>query len=277
MTTPTPSTPSNTQRWFQVAVVALLSVAVGFVAFFVLSDDGTETTETTVTIPAATITTATDSTEVTTTPEDVTTTDTPPVTEPVTEPPAMTVDPELYATAVWPLATTTVRYDTPEEAVQGFAEDFAGFTEPLIGEFMLGDSRSGEFEVRATADGPLTVVFVRQLGPDDSWWILGSVSDNITDITEPATLDSVTSPLVVSSGASAFEGQVRVILRADGTDELLVDSFVIGGSTGPGPFTGTFTFDSPGEGYGALAFLINSPEDGRLTEVTTLRVRFVDK
>lgn len=272
MTTQTPSTPSNSQRWFQVTVVALLAVMVGIVAYFVFSDDGTETTETPVSTSVAT-TAVTESTEVATTSEEVTTTETTPVTEPVTEPPTTTDNPELYATAVWPLVTMSIRYDTPEAAVQGFAEGFAGFTDPMISEFMQGDSRSGEFEIRPTTDGPVTVVFVRQLGPDDSWWILGSVAENIA-VSEPPAFESVVSPLVVAGEASAFEGTVQTELRADGTDDLLIDSFVTGGSTGLGPFTETFTFDSPGEGFGALVFLIRSAEDGSVTEVTALRVSF---
>lgn len=173
MTTQTPSTPSKSHPWIQVTMAALLAVMVGIVAYFAFSDDGAEISETTDTTSSAT-----------------------------------TSD---YDTAVWPLVTMSVRYDTPEAAVQSFAVGFAGFTDPVISEFMLGDSRSGEFEIRPTTDGPVTVVFVRQLGPDDSWWILGSVSDNI-NVTEPPAFEPVTSPLVVAGEASSFEGTVQTEL-----------------------------------------------------------------
>ncbi len=46
-------------------------------------------------------------------------------------------------------------------AVRGFTEDLVGFTDPVYGEYQGGDSRSGEVEVRAAPDGPVTTVFVR--------------------------------------------------------------------------------------------------------------------
>ncbi len=93
------------------------------------------------------------------------TTETTPVTEPVSDPSTSAIEASDYATAVWPLITMSVRDETPEAAVQSFATGFAGFTDPIIGEFMQGDSRSGEFEVRATADGPLTLYSPDSLDP----------------------------------------------------------------------------------------------------------------
>jgi hypothetical protein len=51
-------------------------------------------------------------------------------------------------TAIFPYASGTVRYHDPVDAARGFAVDFAGFTDPLLGDFLQGDARSGEVEIR---------------------------------------------------------------------------------------------------------------------------------
>jgi hypothetical protein len=180
--------------------------------------------------------------------------------------------PEATRTAVWPWVDTDTRYEDPVEAATGFATDFLGFEGPLAGEFMAGDNRSGEVELRAFDGGPPTVVFVRQLTADDSWWILGAASENIT-IDEPETWDEVVSPLTVSGTASAFEGTVDVELRADGNGEPILNGFVTGsGGPEPGPYSETFEFTSPGETGGALVMLSRSSEDGSVIEASAIRI-----
>jgi hypothetical protein len=154
----------------------------------------------------------------------------------------------------------------------GFATDYLGFVDPIAGEFMAGDNRSGEVEIRSVETGPATVVFVRQLTADDSWWILGAVSENIT-IDEPEALAQVTSPLTVAGTALAFEGTVDVQLRADGNGEPIFEGFVTGsGGPEPGPYSETFEFTSPGETGGALVMLSLSSEDGSTLEAVAMRI-----
>lgn len=71
------------------------------------------------------------------------------------------------STAVWPFVSGTTRYTDPVSAARGFAADFVGFTDPVVGDFRQGDSRSGEVPVQAKASAPVTTVLVRKLG--DSW------------------------------------------------------------------------------------------------------------
>jgi hypothetical protein len=180
--------------------------------------------------------------------------------------------PEEVRTAVWPWFVTDLRYDDPVEAAVGFATDYLEFVDPIAGEFMAGDSRSGEVEIRSVETGPATVVFVRQLTADDSWWVLGAASANIT-IDEPAALAEITSPLTVSGSASAFEGTVDVELRADGVGDPILEGFVTGsGSPEPGPYAETFEFTSPGETGGALVMRSISSDDGSTLEASVLRI-----
>ena len=132
---------------------------------------------------------------------------------PATTVPAVTTVPptDLTRDAVWPLADSDVTYDDPVDAARGFAVDYVGFAAPEVGDFQAADGRSGEVEVRAGETGPVTVVTVRQLADDGTWWVTGSQTDNIV-VESPEPLDTVQSPMTVSGQARAFEGTVNLEL-----------------------------------------------------------------
>ena len=245
--------------WLIVALAVAVAVIAALVAVLVWPDDDDET-----------------STAPTTTEEPATTATTEPSTQ-VTEPPT-TAGPSPTAavdtsTAVFPDGASGTRYDEPRAAARAFAVDFVGFTDPIIGEFMQGDSRSGEVEVRPVSNGPATTVLVRQLGTDGSWWVLGSVTANITPDT-PGPGDAVTSPVTVTGTALAFEGTVNVEVRQDGTREPLGTGFVTGGGDVARPFSGQVDFSTPTAERGALVFLTRSEQDGAVWEAAVVRVRF---
>lgn len=180
------------------------------------------------------------------------------------------------STAVFPDAASDTRFDDPVAAATAFATDFAGFVDPVVGEYMSGDARSGEVEVRPTADGPVTTVFVRMLGPDDSWWVLGAATANI-ELTSPTTSDLVVSPVALAGTSSAYEGTVLVEVREDGNPEPLGEGFVTGGSMEMGPFEGEVTFDDPTQEHGALLLYTLAQEGdaaGHTQEIGVLRLRF---
>jgi hypothetical protein len=192
----------------------------------------------------------------------------------ITPSPPAPDDGDPLAGAVWPLPDSDTRYTDPVDAVRGFAVDFVGFTDPVLSEFLLADSRSGEVEVQPTEDGPITIVFVRKLSDDDSWWVLGSASQNVI-IQNPDVRAIIDSPLTVSGQARAFEGDVMVELRADGVTEPLFTGAVTGGSEPDfGSFEGTFDFSDPGSGGGALMTVVPSAEDGSVIEAAVMRVFF---
>jgi hypothetical protein len=241
------------------ALAALVTAVITAVVVTLWQDDGDDvSTGTTVTTPAP----SSSATTVTT-------------SEPSTTGPSTTtvVAPSLDAsTAVYPYASGSLRFADPASAARGFAVDFLGFTDPLFGDFMSGDNRSGEIEVRPRVDGPATTVFVRQLS-DDSWWVLGSATGNIT-VARPAAGATVTSPVTVAGEALAFEGNVIVEVRQDGRTEPIGSGNVTGGG-GPGaPFEGPIEFSTPTADYGALVFLTRSEEDGRVWEAATIRIHF---
>lgn len=154
--------------------------------------------------------------------------------------------------------------------------EVGGFGEPEVGEFMQGDSRSGEVEVRATEEGPASVVMVRQLADDDSWWVIGAANCDI-DIVQPDGGEEVESPLVLTGSALAFEGTVNVSILADGVAEPIGEGFVTGSGSGEkGPFAGEIPFESPGEGWGTLLLYTVSAEDGGVHTMGAIRIRFGD-
>lgn len=184
-------------------------------------------------------------------------------------------DAESTDTAVWPFVSSSTRYTDPVEAATGFATTFLGFVDPIVGDFQQGDSRSGEVAVQPSASGPVTTVLVRQLGADDSWWVLGASTPNL-QITTPDPLATVTSPLRVSGTGTAFEGTINVEVRADDQSKPVVAGPTMGGSMGEmRPFTIGMTFlPAPVVSGGAIVVKTMSPKDGSIAEATVIRIHF---
>lgn len=177
------------------------------------------------------------------------------------------------ATVIWPDPGGTLRYGTPEAAAGGFAEGFAGFTEPVYGEFMQGDSRSGELEVRPVADGAVTTVLLRQLS-DGKWYAIGATSSEI-QLDMPAAGARISEPAALSGSSRAFEATVNVEVRAHGTVEPLGTGIVMGGS-GPdlAPFSGSIQWKNPGTGGGVLLLFELSAKDGSMWTAAAVPVGF---
>lgn len=255
---PPPRRPTGPTIAVALGVVVAIAVVVALLVWPADDADDVDTGTTTTDEPATTDTTA-----------PATTGDTGPST---TAPPATTA-PVDTSTAVFPDAASGVRFTDPVAAARAFAVDFVGFTDPVVGEFMQGDARSGEVAIRPVGDGPTTTVFVRQLGADGTWWVLGSATPNIsTD--RPAPGDTVSSPVPVSGSALAFEGTVAVQVRQDGSPQPLGSGVVTGGGDVARPFSGEVAFAPPDGDSGAVLFLTHSAEDGRVWEAAVVRVRF---
>jgi hypothetical protein len=175
-------------------------------------------------------------------------------------------------TAVFPAAASAERFDDPAELATRFAADYAGFTDPIVGEFRGGDARSGEVEVRASDDGPVTTVLVRQL--DEHWWVLGAVSPNIA-LQQPVALSPISSPVRLQGVSTAFEAAVSVEIRQDGDPAELGRGVVMGGSMGEfAAFDGTVEFAAAASPMGAIILSTSSMQDGTIREVSVVRVAF---
>ena len=188
--------------------------------------------------------------------------------------PARTISDEEAANVVWPAPLGAVRYDTATDAVRGFAEDLAGFSAPVYGPYVGGDSRSGEVEIRAAEAGPVTTVFVRQLS-DDHWWVLGAATDDIV-LENPIPGAAIDNPLQLSGRARAFEGTVQVSVFKRGDTQPLGKGFVTGSGSGAlGPFTGEVRWANPGGGWGVVLLYTASAADGHVMQATAIPVGFI--
>lgn len=148
-----------------------------------------------------------------------------------------------------------------------------GFTDPVYGKFMQGDTRSGELEIRPTADGAITTLLLRQLS-DGQWYAIGATSSEIR-LDTPASGATVVSPLALSGASRAFEATVQVKINAHGTADPLGTGMVRGGS-GPelAPFSGSIQWENPGTGSGVLLLFVSSAQDGSVLSATAVPVGF---
>lgn len=248
------------------AAAVLLAAALLLGACGSESDESTGGSSTTSTKASTTTTTIDEESTTTSSPDSGSTSTT-------AKPGSSTTAPaEDTSTAVFPAPGATTRYTDPVDVARAFATDYVGFEDPMVSPYQAGDSRSGEVPVRPDPQGPVTTVFVRQLG--DAWYVLGAATDSIV-LSEPAALATVSSPVSVAGQSTAFEATVQVQVRQDGTTEPLGEGFVMGGSMGDmGPFTGSIDIATPSASGGAVMLWTSSMENGEVWEATVVRVRF---
>lgn len=199
-----------------------------------------------------------------------------PTTATTTASTVLVIDPAPVESAIWPLPSGESRFADPTDAARSFAVDFLGFGPLIVGEFVQGDSRSGEVAIQAREGGPVSTVLVRQLTDDASWWVIGAATANL-QLASPEVLDAIASPVTLSGISTAFEATINVRIFQDGGVEPLANDIAMGGSMGEmGPFSATFSYLMPTSTYGAVVLSSYSSDDGRLEEVSAVRIRFAD-
>lgn len=152
----------------------------------------------------------------------------------------------LEQPAIWPAAD--VVFDTPEEAAEDFVQEVLGVP-PVLGDFEQGDARSGEVDVLSPGEGaaPTSVVrgrlLLRQLGPDDGWFVIGATNDNASITTPDAGSDVPAAPLTVTGQARGFEANVVVRAFDAGDASAELDQVVTTGGAMEAPEPYTVTLD----------------------------------
>ena len=200
--------------------------------------------------------------------EPTATTEAPSPAAPATSATTVAVD---RSTAIWPAAGAASAPADPVDAARRFATSYLGFTEPNVGAFRQGDTRSGEVDVRPTTDGPVTTILVRQLSGETTWSVLGATTSSI-EVTGPAAGEEIGAPVTVAGRAFTFEGHVAVEVRQDGRTDPAGEGFV-GGGDEMRPFAGEVSVAPGAGGYGAVVFLTRSADDGRVWQAAARRVR----
>jgi hypothetical protein len=283
MTEPTRTDDSRSRRGMTLAAAGLAAAVLLVVGFFALrgDDDGGDTLDV-VDEPEETTTTeaeepddttpddgTTTEPDTTTTEAETTTTEADGTPDPTAPPPPTPVDP---ASVVFPDPFTSQRFDDPVNLARAFAVDVAGMEDPVVGELMQGDARSGEVEVRPRQDGPPSTVLVRQMD-DDAWFVIAAVNDEIR-LEEPENGGEVGNPVQLRGEARAFEGTVLVSVLADGAG-VVGEGFVTGGGSEILPFEGEIDVDLPDDAtHGIVLLYTDSAEDGSVWSFMAVRVVF---
>jgi hypothetical protein len=201
----------------------------------------------------------------------VTTAPAPTTTATTAAPTTVPTTPGAESSGLWP-ASGTIRFDDPRDAARSFATDVLHFRSPVVGDFLAGDTRSGEVPVRPRANGPETTVLVRQLGADDAWSVLAATTAHI-DVATPTAGSELQTPIEVSGQAWAFEGTVQVEVRAGPSFATVGSGFVTGRGDAMGPFSGRIPFLAGTYRTAALVFFTESAENGEVWEATAIPVR----
>lgn len=189
---------------------------------------------------------------------------------------------QLDQPAIWPAADTV--FATPEAAAASFVADVLG-VEPVLGDFLGGDSRSGEIQVFSPGDAPGAdlvergLLAVRMIGPNDGWFVIAATSAGVM-IDSPQTLDRVAAgPLTLTGRARGFEGTVVVTaFRAGAADDVLDQVIARGGAMAAlEPFSVTLDL-SAGEPGDVIALVVRGDTglDGDPGEFASLPVTIDD-
>jgi len=169
--------------------------------------------------------------------------------------PSTTIEaPRTEQAAIWP--TADVVFETPEAAAEDFVRNALGVP-PVLGEFQQGDTRSGEIEVFSPGEGDTStrifrgLLLLRQLGPENGWFILGAVNDNAS-ITSPESRAEVPAgPLLIEGVGRGFEATVIVTAFIAGDAGIQLDEAIAQGGAfeTPKPFEVTLDLSaaSPGD------------------------------
>jgi hypothetical protein len=107
--------------------------------------------------------------------------------------------------------------------------------------------------------------------------VLGAATANIA-LDEPVPLATIASPVELRGSSTAFEANVGVEVRQDGTQEPLGHGFVMGGSFGDmAPFDARLQFGPPSSPSGAIVLFTRSMDSGAIWEATVVRVHFAEQ
>ena len=207
----------------------------------------------------------TTTTDVVTTTTDVATTT---ITDAVTTTTSDVVTTTISATvefaqpAIWPAAD--VAFAAPEEAAADFVTKVLG-VEPVLGEFVPGDSRSGEIEVFSPGEAtPVSrsLLLLRQLAPNDGWFVIGAVSPNATIVTPAPNSEIAAGALTVEGVARGHETTVLVTASLAGDADAVLDQVITSGGAFETPEPYSVTIDLTGASPGDVITLLVHGDTG---------------
>lgn len=162
---------------------------------------------------------------------------------------------DLEQPAIWPAAD--VVFTTPEEAAADFVREvLIAEGEPELGEFQQGDARSGEIvvffpgESEGATPSERGLLALRQLGPDDGWFVIAASSAAANIAAPAASAEVAAGSLAVTGEARGFEATVVVSAFPSGDDEALIDREIAtgGGFADAEPYSATLDLSGTAPG-----------------------------
>ncbi len=183
------------------------------------------------------------------------------------------VDREL-PDAIWPAPARGRRFDGAQDVVLSFAGQLAGFEDPMVGQLIGFDGRTGTIQLQARAGGPITAVRVERSESGGSWWVMGAASEGLR-VTRPSPGSTIGDSLHVGGDAWSPDGVVTVGLRGDDASKpVLTFDVPTGGADEPYWFEARFGFVAPGPSSGVVLFSNRFADSGEVASVTAIRVHF---
>ena len=168
----------------------------------------------------------------------------------------------LAQPAIWPAAD--VVFATPEEAAADFVRTVLG-VEPLLGEYVGGDSRSGEIEVFSpgeTAPVSRGLLDLRILAPNDGWFVIDAANPNATISSPEVYAEVPAGALTVEGVARGREGTVVLTAFLAGDADAVFDQVITSGGVLETPEPYSVTIDLTGAAAGDVITLLVHGDTG---------------
>jgi hypothetical protein len=200
--------------------------------------------------------------------------------------------------AASPIATTPTTPKTPDPpdradgakavaTARAYLARELGMTDMVAGPFRSTGARTGEVGFRhkygegrrlLPQTGPYAVMVRLQRLSPAGWWVLG-VDGRSIQITSPARLQRISSPLTVRGTApDVYEGTLYFKVTQDrpGRDLLLGEGFVDGRATTQPGDLGTLSFRQPASTAPGWVIFYDAANDGSngIIQATAVRVQF---
>lgn len=166
-------------------------------------------------------------------------------------------------TPIWPFASSSQTFATPEDAAKSFAVDYLGMTNALVGKAVGRD-----VPVFPNSTGSeRTVVHAEQRG--SNWVVVGADADEIS-VDTPKPNDPLASSVTVSGKSVAFEAQLGVQLRPFGSTTPTFTGTAMGGSTDVQPFSTTIAPPATDQPLVLVIFEGDASGRGAVTKATVI-------
>ena len=179
------------------------------------------------------------------------------------------VIPSAGPTPIWPFASSTTTFASPQEAAKSFAVDYLGMTHARVGA-TNEENGTQNVEIFPNDRGSARSVVRVVEQPSRGWVVFEARADEI-QVDQPARDASLTSPLTLAGRSTAFEATVGVQLRPLGSTKPVFEGNFNGGANGEmGPFSTSITPPSTDQPLVLVLFEGDASGEQTFTKATVI-------